>query len=464
MMAPSPAIALSTSLALTLPWRRRRVSTVLYAFLILAGAGWLIHALTFGPALEGKSNAALPAAFGLALLLLVVVSLDRVEAVLRRMSASSDLGMLFDPGHSIDASLYGFARTLRACLEVDECIVVLQQGRSGGPCLYMMDGSSAVPRSGARLDAHLADALLALPAERAVLFSRGIFSRSAPRCRAYDHSTLEPRPEPSDSLVALGHLLEAKSFVSVPLRSRSQALGRVYLLSHRRRLARRDARHLANLAAQAGPLIENMQLVEKLAQSVATQERRRISRDLHDGTVQPYIGLKLGLEALRRRLAPEAPLAGELDELVRMAADGISQLRSYVGTLSQPQPGRAAQESLVHGLRQQVENFSQFYDIGGTLSADQEIVVPAKLYDEILYIVREGLSNIRRHTAARRASVTLRREAGRLRIEIANDNAAEGLAPFHPRSIAERARELGGRVAVELRPGRESVVAVQVPF
>ena len=121
-------------------------------------------------------------------------------------------------------------------------------------------------------------------------------------------------------------------------------------------------------------------------------------------------------------------------------------------------------DSAAAALRQQVENFSQFYDIGGTLSADQEIVVPAKLYDEILYIVREGLSNIRRHTAARRASVTLRREAGRLRIEIANDNAAEGLAPFHPRSIAERARELGGRVAVELRPGRESVVAVQVPF
>src|SRR5688572_27907193 len=49
MMAPSPAIALSTSLALTLPWRRRRVSTALYAFLILAGAGWLIHALTVAP-------------------------------------------------------------------------------------------------------------------------------------------------------------------------------------------------------------------------------------------------------------------------------------------------------------------------------------------------------------------------------------------------------------------------------
>lgn len=455
---------MSTSLALILPWRHRRVTSVLYGVLVLGAAGWIIHALTSGPGLlGGNAPSALPAAFGLALLLLVVLSLDRVEALMRRMAASSDLGILFDPGQSIDASLYGFARTLRACLEVDECIVVLQQARSGGPCLYMVDGSSTAPRSGARLDARLADALLALPPERAVLFSRGLLSTS-PRCRAFDDGTLEARPAPRDSLVALGHLLEALSFVSAPLRSRSQALGRVFLLSHRRRLARRDASHLAQLTAQAGPLIENMQLVEKLAQSVATQERRRISRDLHDGTVQPYIGLKLGLEALRRRVATQAPLAGELDELIRMAGDGISQLRSYVGTLSQPDAARARHESLVQGLRQQVDNFSRFYAIQGSLCADREIVVPGKLYDEVLCIVREALSNIRRHTGASRASVTLRREPGALRIEIANNNGAAGMAPFQPHSIAERVKEIGGRLAVDVRPDGETVVAVEIPF
>jgi signal transduction histidine kinase len=61
---------------------------------------------------------------------------------------------------------------------------------------------------------------------------------------------------------------------------------------------------------------------------VAFQERRRISRDLHDSAVQPYIGLKLGLEAMRCRFR-RTELARDLDELIKIASDGIGELRQY---------------------------------------------------------------------------------------------------------------------------------------
>jgi len=54
--------------------------------------------------------------------------------------------------------------------------------------------------------------------------------------------------------------------------------------------------------------------------AAAQLERSRIfPRDIHDTTVQPYIGLKLGLEALQRRLEPTSPVRKQLDELVEMA-------------------------------------------------------------------------------------------------------------------------------------------------
>jgi signal transduction histidine kinase len=343
--------------------------------------------------------------------------------------------------------------------------VVLDDAHSSPARLYMADGSRPVATCGGGLDPQLARALLALPPERAVLYERPALALAGPTCRAFDVATMEESAADIAQMSALGNLLEAKSFVSLPLRSRGRTLGRVHLVSQQRRYGRREVRSLAQLMAQAGPLIENMQLVEQLALTVAQQERRRISRDLHDSTVQPYIGLKLGLEALRRTLQSDAPVARELDELIGMAGEGIGQLRQYVGRLNgEPQAPR--RESLVQGVRSQVHRFGELYSIEASVVSPSEILVSSALCEEIIHVVREGLSNIRRHTQARRASVGLRSSEGKLFIEIVNDRGAEtARAPsFNPRSISERVRELGGRVTVGERGDGDTVVTVEIPL
>lgn len=202
--------------------------------------------------------------------------------------------------------------------------------------------------------------------------------------------------------------------------------------------------------------------VDQLALSIASQERNRISRDLHDGTIQPYIGLKLALEALRRRLGDEDPLVREVDELIRMAADGISELRSYVGRLRERERARST-EPLVHGVRCQAEKFSAFHGIATEVTADGEVCVSARLYDEAIQMVREALSNVRRHTCATRAAVALRAADGCLTIEVANDTRGEQVAAFRPRSIAERVEELRGRLEIRCAGG-ETVVSIEVPL
>lgn len=201
------------------------------------------------------------------------------------------------------------------------------------------------------------------------------------------------------------------------------------------------------------------------ANAAVVWERRRISRDLHDSTIQPYLGLKLGLEALRLRLRGNDPIAREVDELVEMAGEGIAELRRYVGRLRHPSEAIPSQ-SVVEGVRWQARAFSEVYGLRLEVVAERDVVVTGRLFEELLHIVREALSNIRRHTDATRAMVALRVERRNLMLEFENERrpAAGKALEFRPRSIEERAHELCGRVRVWQTPVGNTVVGVQVPL
>jgi signal transduction histidine kinase len=203
---------------------------------------------------------------------------------------------------------------------------------------------------------------------------------------------------------------------------------------------------------------------ERLAMDLARHERRQISRDLHDSAIQPFIGLKLGLEALRRRLAEEDHLVKDLDDLIAIAGAGIGEWREYVGALRAASPSRTA-DGLASAVRCQARKFSALYGIEATVIASEDLSISAPMQHEVIQIIREGLSNIRRHTAANRAAIHIRQRDGRLLLEISNDNGGQ-VRPwrgFLPRSICERAKELGGRVRVNRRNGH-TVLAVELPI
>jgi signal transduction histidine kinase len=202
---------------------------------------------------------------------------------------------------------------------------------------------------------------------------------------------------------------------------------------------------------------------------VAKQERQRISRDLHDSTVQPYIGLKLGLEALRRRVSADSPEAAEIDELSEMAKNGIAELRRYVADLrSSPESalGEESEESLAFEIRRQAEKLREFCGVDINVTAEDDMPVKRHVFNEVMHIVRESLSNIRRHTPARQATIALHNLESCLIVEFLNDGATsgQGAAGFFPRSIAERARDLGGRVNVEQSKTGHTTVAVEIPL
>src|SRR5439155_23761719 len=120
--------------------------------------------------------------------------------------------------------------------------------------------------------------------------------------------------------------------------------------------------------------------------------------------------------------------------------------------------------SLLGSLRRYAGKFTEATTIAVHVLPEDEIRVNDRLAAEVFQIAIEGLSNVRRHTSARRATIAITCREEHLVLRIENDVAAGSVPqPFTPRSITERATALGGRAQVE-RTQEGSAVVVEIPM
>jgi signal transduction histidine kinase len=196
---------------------------------------------------------------------------------------------------------------------------------------------------------------------------------------------------------------------------------------------------------------------------VVANERQKISRDIHDSAIQPYIGLKFALEALSRKVPPDHPLSKDIARLVEMTSMEIAGLRHYIqGLKGQLGPARGTLGSV---LQKKATRFAELYGMKVSVDLAEEAEVDDSLADEISHILGEALSNIRRHTNAAFARVKFKCDTHQLVLEIVNPrDRGVALNVFTPRSISERALALGGRCRVETGSGRYTVVSVEIPL
>jgi signal transduction histidine kinase len=262
-------------------------------------------------------------------------------------------------------------------------------------------------------------------------------------------------------LAQLAELLGAASFISAPL-AFGRGKGRLYVSAGTRHLGRADALLLARIAARELSAIDRIELLDRIASDAAALERKKIALDLHDTAIQSYIGLQLGLAALCKKAAPSNPLSDDLDKLVAMASGVIVQLRDY----AQDACGASAagEPIFLAALRRQADQALAAHGVEIRIDVDETIGFGDRLTAEVLQIVREGISNICRHTAAKRAAVSLRCADGLLRIEINNEHGCNPPPPFRPRSISARASALGGAAFVRQGRFNDTIVCVEIPL
>lgn len=267
------------------------------------------------------------------------------------------------------------------------------------------------------------------------------------------------RPEHSEES-ALAGLLEATSYISAPFSLRNRH-GRLFIIAGERSLNKHDALFLHQINEQAFPVIDNIELLARMASDAAQQERKKIALDIHDTTLQPYIGLKLGLNALRNKASPDNPLLDDIGKLVDMTTSVITDLRHY----SRIVRNLATSEPLLRSaLLRQIAQIQAFYGVDIALQMDEMPQMNDRFNAEVVQLVREGLHNICKHSHARHGGVTLRHAEDRIEIDIVNEGGDAGFADFSPYSLTERAAALGGITRVREGTDGSTVVHIEIPI
>ena len=381
-------------------------------------------------------------------------------ALNRRLALLRDVSQLSNPRFGVDHTLTSVLEATGEFFKASSCVLVLRD-KDTGACQLRSIQAGRVPQqvSAQAISAAAAEPLLALPAQQVAVYRRSRWPLAAPdSLHLHDAATsLWQRAATTETAARVAELLEGEAFISAPVLLRG-ATGRIFVLSHRRGGSQADALFLAHIVAQAFSVIENMELVDRMASDAALQERRKMSLDIHDRAVQPYIGLTLGLSALRNKAAPGNPLADDLARLTEVARQAIEDLRHYAGSFRQP--GQAPAPVFSAALHQQAALIRALYGVDIQVEAAADLHVNDRMSAEVLQIVREGLSNICRHTRAQEGVLRLQRRLGRLQIEIGNAGNGMPAAAFSPRSITERVTALGGQVRV--RSGDEGSTTVQI--
>ena len=280
---------------------------------------------------------------------------------------------------------------------------------------------------------------------------------------AYNINTLEPTDRYQNECETLSNLLDDESFISVPYQQQGIISGRIYLVAGDKAFDRSDVAFAKQVADTLSSVVENMQLIENLVAEASGQERHRISLDVHDTTIQPYIALTLALDALSREFKSNHELTEKIAEIINMANMTIQDLRSYKDTLREKSLMRG--DFLVSAVKNQADRLLRFYGIQVEVNGTVEPNLTGRIAEAALQIIREGLSNILRHTSAKHASVSIQSTDTDLHIEIGNEcNAPSGPKQFKPKSIYDRAMSLNGETLVERDSKGYTIVRVTIPL
>ena len=227
----------------------------------------------------------------------------------------------------------------------------------------------------------------------------------------------------------------------------------------------REAAGTAALAIENGRLeVELRARLEALRASRARiveagdAERRRLTRDLHDGAQQRLVSLKIDLQLARERV--DEPEARELlDRAVANADAAVVELRDLAAGIH---PAVLAQR----GLDAAVEALATRSPVPVEFSTELGGRLPSAAETAAYFVVAESLTNVAKYAQATHARVDVRRADDELVVEVRDDGVGGAVLDGGSglRGLADRVGALDGTLEVESAPGAGTLVRARVPL
>jgi two-component system NarL family sensor kinase len=254
---------------------------------------------------------------------------------------------------------------------------------------------------------------------------------------------------------------------SIPLYAGDRPLGVVNLAMRGwRRLTSGELDLLRTIASQMSVAIERARLSERSVERARADERSRIARDVHDTLAQGFTAVALQIEAGLSRLPARDRSRASLERALEVARGSLDEARRSIKAL---RASALENRTLGEALAVLSRRFTAETGVRVRIETADPGPLPDQLEKELFHIVSEALTNIRKHSGAREASVRLDAANKRLRLTVSDSGAGFHLRGARRRGfglvgIEDRARVVGGRATIRSAPGHGTSVTVTVPL
>jgi two-component system nitrate/nitrite sensor histidine kinase NarX len=257
--------------------------------------------------------------------------------------------------------------------------------------------------------------------------------------------------------------------VNVPIRLQEQVMGEVSLFFYAEvSPCQAECSLLEALNRQLASGMENFRLSALAREAAVSGERHHLSCELHDSIAQSLAFLKIQVQLMREALQAknEQEIQKVLDEIdtgVRESYGDVRELLMHFRT-------RANTEDIESALAITLRKFEHQSGLKTTLAiTGNGLPLRADFQIQILHIVQEALSNVRKHARASQVWLSVQRQP-QWRFEVRDDGIGFStrtgeLAETHVglRIMAERAQRIGATLSLESSPRVGSSVVVQLP-
>ncbi len=259
-----------------------------------------------------------------------------------------------------------------------------------------------------------------------------------------------------------------------PLHSAGQVFGLIVLEDLRAALLTPRRRQLLeSIADQGAVAISNARFRVRVRELAVLEERERIAREMHDGLAQVLGYVNTKAFAVRRLLKDGDTATAQvmLAQLEEAAREVYADVREGVLALRGTTPG---DRRLLDNICDYLDKFERLSGIRVECHADRKVTdlrLPEMSEIQVMRVIQEALSNVRKHAGAKNVTLTLRARDGTLVAQVDDDGSGFDVRSagrrdwpqFGLQTMRERAEAIGGRFSVRSSPGRGTHVAIRVP-
>jgi two-component system, NarL family, nitrate/nitrite sensor histidine kinase NarX len=260
-----------------------------------------------------------------------------------------------------------------------------------------------------------------------------------------------------------------ETLVAVPIRQQERLMGELDLFFHAS-VTLSNAEHslIEALVAHLASGMDNIRLNALAKEAAVSQERSFLASELHDSIAQSLAFMKMQVQMMRDALsdgdaAQVDRILGELDAGVRESYGDVRELLLHFRT-------RANAEDIEPALLGTLRKFEQQSGVRATLTMHEHgIPLPPDVQIQVLHIVQEALSNVRKHAGAGQVWLDVQQQP-QWRFEVRDDGSGfdhdgHGADETHVgmRIMNERAERIGAHIEVFSTPQRGTSVVLTLP-